>query len=351
MAKPNCSSMVSSETTDITYRLAAAEDERAITEISYDIYDGMDHAMSFFSKWLTDERWFLFVAECGKKNVIAFTALHLVDGGEKVFNRSSRVAKSYRARGIIKALMSYACLHVKKFATSVQKVISLRETTAKLPKVNYTCLKQISKLDILCESDREDFQSQFQKFESGVHCELLSMYQHKEYSLSEFYRVFDNLDSVRSIFTNSVFHTGGDVYDINIEKNERHLQNLSLQFIVSRNKSHDMVEETVVAPALMSVKNDTPMVSIMGCPKVVLDIYLTESRNSLDLNLLKFHVFQFLEHESVRFKHEHQFCASFWFESNNSVKEELKHFSEACVGMKIIDDIDLTIMELDINNC
>ena len=131
--------MISSE--NINYRSAKLEDKRAITEISYDVYDGVDHTVSCFSKWLADETWFLFVAENEDKVVVAFTAQHLTDGGARVVTRSSRVAKVYKGRGIIEALKSYAYLHVKKCTPHVEKVMSLRSVEEKPPKASYRSLK------------------------------------------------------------------------------------------------------------------------------------------------------------------------------------------------------------------
>ena len=154
------------------------------------------------------------------------------------------------------------------------------------------------------------------------------------------------------MFPNSLLHTIGEFYDIDLMKNRcsSYLQKQSLCFTVSRRKETGMGQESNTA-ILASLRNDSPMMIMIGCPRVVLDIYYGDSESGMDLELLKFHAFKFLKYEFLRLEHEHQICASFLFESNTLIKKELEHFLETFIGVSIVNVFNCDVMELDIDNC
>lgn len=106
------------------FRRSVLQDLPHVTDLSRGIYDGVDHTPFFFCEWLQDPLWHVFIAENENSNVIGFLALHVVDGGHSVVERSARIHTDHRGRGVIKHLLNFALSVVKQNHPNLEVQIS-----------------------------------------------------------------------------------------------------------------------------------------------------------------------------------------------------------------------------------
>ena len=167
--------------------------------------------------------------------------------------------------------------------------------------------------------------------------------------------MYDSSASIRSLFPHSLLHFYALLHGLNSKENRhaRYLKLQSLVFFISFPKATESIINGAGSKkgkflcserdvALISVRNDTPQMNVLGCPLVKLDIY----GKQLNWKLFQYHVRRFLESEAENLKRP--FCGALQMEYGVIKPSDLGHFCEADLKLSKAHSAELTVAEADI---
>eukprot|EP00795_Rhopilema_esculentum_P010645 gene10645-19387_t len=135
----------------LKFRKATTEDYFGIKELSIGVYNDTDYATASLPQWLTDLRWVIFVAEDIRGQIVGFVAFHLIDDCRTVVERSARLEKSYRGRGVFIQFYKFAISSLKE-QYPLQSEISARVVVP----IGHKVLLQRSYMTVLCRLESNE---------------------------------------------------------------------------------------------------------------------------------------------------------------------------------------------------
>ena len=231
----------------VVCREAGITDHAGITKLSRGVYDGTDYTPSIFPVWIDDKDWHIYVAETLLGEIIGFTALNRTDEGASIVVRSSRVAESYRGKGIYAMLLSSAFASVGTKSPEIKFVLEMRYAKSK-PTENSDIVGRIARIVMLCDLRSETSKEILRPMRMNN--------QQYEQTPNTFSSLYDNDSSFRSLFYQNVIIIGDDIMHAGFPDTRQYLDKkeaLEFRFTKSENEEGD---ELVFSVLNLSSKED-----------------------------------------------------------------------------------------------
>ena len=207
---------------ELKFRRATTEDYFGIKKLSAGVYDDADYTTASFPQWLTELRWVTFVAEDLRGQIVGFVAFHLIDNCRTVVERSARLEKSYRGRGVFKQLYKFAISSLKE-KYPLQSEISARVVVP----IGQKVLLQRSYMTVLCRLESNE--TLFLNSENKCNDIVIETSPFKFLAQA----MLDCHKCKNTVFSNGIVVIGDEIYRLRCESDVQYLMSRPKLFCVT----------------------------------------------------------------------------------------------------------------------
>ena len=201
---------------DVVFREATENDYNGIKDLSKDIYGTTDTLLFSLPDWLESVRWFVFVGEIDKTNIVAFTAIQLTDGVQGLNIRKSRVKKEYRGCGLYKDLLRYAVQYVRERVQSSRYIYLLSTAEVRVPN-GFDVMKKRGLLKFFVNCSDPEVRSNYDVKQPRCH----------SLSWDEFKALCNRNNTLKDLFINGIMEIHCDVINLDCQENWKCLEERS----------------------------------------------------------------------------------------------------------------------------